>query len=243
MVKKGPKQVPESLRKLQERIQQANAQRVKSHQDKEAQVQALSVEAAAKAEKYLNEYLQVNEQKEKNLAQGKKTSSFWVESEAKVLLVVRIKGINKIAPKPRKVLKLFRLLQLHNAVLIKNNKATQNMLRLIEPFVTYGYPSAETISRLVYKRGFVKVNGQRIPISDNLQIQAALGSKGINTAEDLIHELVSCGPYFRECNNLLWTFKLSSPLKGFVHKRTSFIQGGDWGDREVKINSLVTRML
>ena len=243
MVKKGPKQIPESLRKLQVRIQHSNAQRVKAHQDKELQVQSLSVEAGAKAEQYLTEYLKGDEQKENNLAQAKRTSSFWVESEAKVLLVVRIKGINKIAPKPRKVLKLFRLLQLHNAVLLKNNKATQNMLRLIEPFVTYGYPSAETISRLVYKRGFLKVNGQRIPINDKLQIQTALGCKGITTAEDLIHELVNCGPYFRECNNLLWTFKLTSPLKGFVHKRTSFIQGGDWGDREVKINSLVTRML
>jgi large subunit ribosomal protein L7e len=243
MVKKGPKQVPESLKKLQARITQAKQQREKAIKDLEEQKTALASEAAVKAEKYLHEYLSAETQLAENVAKAKKSGQFWVESEPKVILVVRIKGINKIAPKPRKVLKLFRLLQLHNAVLIKNNKSTRNMLRLVEPFVTFGYPSAETISRLVYKRGYVKVNGQRIPLNDNTLIQQALGSKGINTVEDLIHELVNCGPHFRDCNNLLWTFKLSSPLKGFVHKRTSFIQGGDWGDRDRKINELISRMI
>jgi 60S ribosomal protein uL30 len=243
MVKKGPKQVPESLKKLQARIAQAKQEREKAIKHLEEQKSALASEAGAKAEKYLHEYLAAETQSAESLAKAKKSGQFWVEPEPSVLLVVRIKGINKIAPKPRKVLKLFRLLQLHNAVLIKNNKATRNMLRLIEPFVTFGYPSVETISRLVYKRGYVKVNGQRIPLNDNTLIHQTLGSKGINTAEDLIHELVTCGPHFKQCNNLLWTFKLSSPLHGFVHKRTSFIQGGDWGNRERKINELVTRMI
>lgn len=243
MVKKGPKQVPESLKKLQARIDQSKQHREKALKDLEAQKSALSAEAQSKAEKYLQEYIHAETQSAENHAKAKKNSQFWVDPEPKVLLVVRIKGINKIAPKPRKVLKLFRLLQLHNAVLIKNNKATRNMLRLIEPFVTFGYPSVETISRLVYKRGFIKVNKQRIPLNDNVQIHQVLGSKGINTVEDLIHQLVNCGEHFKECNNLMWTFKLSSPLKGFVHKRTSYIQGGDWGDREKKINELVSRML
>ncbi|OMJ67398.1 hypothetical protein SteCoe_35453 [Stentor coeruleus] len=243
MVKKGPKQVPESVRKLQARIEQAKQAKAKASQDLEAQKSALAAEAQAKAEKYLAEYIHNETILTQNRAQAKKNGQFWVEAEAKVILVVRIKGINKIAPKPRKVLKLFRLLQLHNAVLVRNNKATRNMLRLIEPFVTFGYPSVQTISKLVYKRGFIKVNNQRIPLNDNIQISAALGSKGIHCVEDLIHQLVNCGTCFKECNNFLWTFKLSSPIHGFNHKRTSFIQGGDWGNREKKINTLVNRMI
>jgi large subunit ribosomal protein L7e len=243
MVKKGPKQVPESLRKLQARIEQAKQAKAKASQDLEAQKSALAAEAQAKAEKYLGEYIQAEATTVHNRAQAKKSDQFWVEAEPKVLLVLRIKGINKISPKPRKVLKLFRLLQLHNAVLVRNNKATRNMLKLIEPFVTFGFPSVQTISKLVYKRGFIKVNNQRIPLNDNLQISATLGQKGIHCVEDLIHQLVNCGPHFKECNNLMWRFKLSSPIHGFNHKRTSFIQGGDWGNREKQINNLVRRMI
>jgi large subunit ribosomal protein L7e len=42
-----------------------------------------------------------------------------------------------------------------------------NMLRSIEPYVTYGFPSKSTIKSLVYKRGFGKFNRQRIPLVKN----------------------------------------------------------------------------
>jgi len=41
---------------------------------------------------------------------------------------------------------------------LKNNKATMNMLRVIEPFVTYGVPSRKTVKSLIYKRGYGKIN-------------------------------------------------------------------------------------
>ena len=48
-------------------------------------------------------------------------------------------SINAVSPKVRKVLELFRLLQIHNAVFIKLNKATINMLKLVQPYIAYGY--------------------------------------------------------------------------------------------------------
>ena len=50
-----------------------------------------------------------------------------------------IPSINEIAPKPRKILQLLRLLQINNGVFVKVTKATEQMLRLVEPYVTYGY--------------------------------------------------------------------------------------------------------
>lgn len=117
------------------------------------------------------------------------------------------------------------------------------MLRLIEPYVTYGTPSRSTLARLVYKRGFGKVNKQRIPLTNNEQVEANLGKFGIKCVEDLIYELVNCGQHFKEVNNFLWPFKLSSPKGGFVHKVQSYIKGGDWGNREDKINALVKKMI
>jgi len=63
------------------------------------------------------------------------------------------------------------------------------MIRVIEPFVTYGYPTRQTISKLIYKRGYGKVNRSRIPLTDNSIIAGELGKVGINSIEDLIYEI------------------------------------------------------
>merc|ERR1712151_244775 len=97
--------------------------------------------------------------------EAKVSGNFFVEPEAKLLFVVRIVGIIKISPKPRKVLQLLRLRQLHNGVFLKVNKPILNMLKLVQPYVAYGYPSLKTVRELVYKRGFGKVNKQRIPLA------------------------------------------------------------------------------
>lgn len=102
------------------------------------------------------------------------------------------------------MLTLLRLRQLHNGVFVKLNKATIQMLRLVEPYVTYGYPNKETIKKLIYKRGYVKQEGARIPITSNEQIEKSLGKYGIMCVEDLIHEITNCGPHFKEANNFLW---------------------------------------
>jgi large subunit ribosomal protein L7e len=48
-------------------------------------------------------------------------------------------SINNIAPKPRKILQLLRLLQINNGVFVKVTKATTQMLLLVEPYITYGF--------------------------------------------------------------------------------------------------------
>merc|ERR1711982_226497 len=83
--------------------------------------------------------------------------NFFLAAEPKIAIVVRIKGILGVDPKTRKILKLFRLPQLHNATFVRLNDATIKMLRLVEPYVTYGYPNLKTVRELIYKRGFAKV--------------------------------------------------------------------------------------
>merc|ERR1719428_1849451 len=176
--------------------------------------------------------------------QAKVTGNFFVEPEAKLLFVIRIVGIIKLGPKPRKVLQLLRLKQLHNGVLLKVNKPILQMLKQVQPYVTYGYPSLKTVRELVYKRGFGKVNKQRIPLTDNEIITSALGQYGLYGMEDLIHEIYTVGPHFKQASNFLWPFKLSSPKSGFKCKRHGFCEqrGGDWGNREYLINELISRM-
>ena len=59
----------------------------------------------------------------------------------------------------------------------------------------------------------------------------------------LIHELFTCGPNFKQANNFLWPFKLSSPRGGYRKKLIHFNEGGDAGNRMDKINAFVQRML
>jgi large subunit ribosomal protein L7e len=136
-----------------------------------------------------------------------------------------------------------RLRQIHNGVFVRVNKASANLLRRVEPYITFGYPSRETIRKLVLKRGFGKVNKQRIPLSNNEIVSESLNKQNINSVEDLINEIHTVGTHFKEANNFLWPFKLRAPRGGFAAKRHPFQRRGDWGNREEFINQLVARML
>merc|ERR1712203_972254 len=105
---------------------------------------------------------------------AKRDGNFYVPAEAKLAFVIRIRGVNQVSPKVKKALQLLRLRQINNGVFVKLNKSTLNMLRLVEPFITWGYPNLKTIRELVYKRGFAKINHQRIAISNNEVVERCL---------------------------------------------------------------------
>jgi len=195
-----------------------------------------------KAEKYIREY----RSKERELIRARRTAKnagyFFVEPEAKLALVVRIRGINGVDPKTKKILQLLRLRQINNATFVRLNKATQNMLQRVEPYVAYGYPNLKTVREMIYKRGFAKIQKQRIPITNNEIIERKLGKCGIVCTEDLIHEIFTVGPHFKQANKFLWPFKLSNPTGGWRKKGTHFVEGGDAGNREDQINPLVRKM-
>ena len=51
------------------------------------------------------------------------------------------------------------------------NKATVNMMRVVEPYIAWGYPNLKTVRELIYKRGYGKVNKDRIPLTDNAVVE------------------------------------------------------------------------
>lgn len=234
---------PASFSKKAELVTRLKARKVRAittERKKRATRRAL---AFKKAEQHVKEYRDAEKQKIIARRTAKRDGYYFREEEPKVAFVIRIRGLIGVPPKQRKILQLLRLRQINNGVFLKINKATLNMLRLVEPYVTYGYPSRKTIRELVYKRGFGKVNKQRVALTDNAIIENALGKQGLICVEDLIHQLVTCGPHFRAVANFLWPFKLNSPRGGFSYKKTHFISGGDCGNREEELNKLVQRMV
>lgn len=196
-----------------------------------------------RAESYVKEYRDAEREKIRLSRVAKQEGSYYVPAEPKLVFVVRIKGINKIDPKKRKTLQLLRLLQINNGVFVRLTKATSEMLKIVEPFIAYGYPNLKSVRELIYKRGYGKIDKQRIPLTENALIEEQLGKYGIVCMEDLIHEIFTVGPNFKQASNFLWPFKLSNPTGGFrTRKFKHFVEGGDLGNREDHINALIRQM-
>ena len=171
-------QVPESLLKKRKASEEQKARRAKAALLNRMRSRSKRKVMFQRAEKYIKEY-RAKERTEIRLArEAKKHNNFYVPPEPKLTFVVRICGINGVHPRPRKVMQLFRLLQMNNGVSVKLNKATINMLRIAEPYLTWGYPNLKSVLELVYKRGYGKVDGWRIPLTDNAIIEEKLGKDG-----------------------------------------------------------------
>ena len=196
-----------------------------------------------RAEEYVKEYRTAEADLVRLRREARTQGGFFVEPEAKLLFAIRLRGINGVHPKTKKILQLLRLRQINNGVFVRNNAATLAMLRRVEPYIMYGVPNLKTIRELVYKRGHGKVDKQRVPLTDNSIIEKVLGKVGIICVEDLVHEIYTVGPHFKEASNFLWPFKLSCPLGGLKKKRTHYIEGGDAGDRAEKINAMARSMI
>ncbi|CAH1772980.1 unnamed protein product [Owenia fusiformis] len=236
-------QVPESLLKKRKQNAESRAKRAKAAVVAKKTARAKRGEIFKRAEKYVKEY-RIKERDEIRLArEARKHNNFYVPDEPKLAFVIRTRGVNGIHPKPRKVMQLFRLRQINNGVFIKLNKATINMLRLAEPYITWGYPNLKSIKELIYKRGYGKIEGRRVALTDNAVIEKKLGRFGIICIEDLIHEVFTVGPNFKQAANFLWHFKLNTPTGGWRKKNNHFNAGGDFGCREDKINALLRRMI
>jgi len=233
---------PESLLLRRKNTARLRAVRAKQLKQLKKSAKSIRVTAFKRAEKYAKEYrvAQKNEIRMKRVARN--TGSFYLEPEPKLAFVIRIRGINGVSPKVRKILQLLRLRQIHNGVFVRLTAATMQMIRLVEPYVAYGYPSLKNVRNLIYKRGFVRLNGQRKPITDNMMIANKLKKQGVVCVEDIVHEIYTVGPNFKKVNKFLWPFKLSSPRGGFLDVGRQFTDHGDAGNHEKYINKLIAKM-
>merc|ERR1712123_551560 len=196
-----------------------------------------------RAEKYAKEYQDQERDEIRLRRDARKEGNYYVPADPKLAFVMRIRDINQVAPKVKKVLQLFRLRQINNGVFIKLNKATINMLRICEPYITWGTPNLKSIREMVYKRGFLKIDGKRTPITSNDLVESTLGRHDIICVEDIIHEIATVGPNFKYVSNCLWPVKLNTPTGGWRKKTNHFVEGGDFGCREDKINALLRKMV
>jgi large subunit ribosomal protein L7e len=235
--------VPESVIKKQQTQKKLQAEADAAATAAKADRKEKRKTAYANAKKYCAEYRALAKQRVRMHRQAKAAGNHFVEGEAKLIFVVRIRGLADMHPKTKKILKLMRLIQMNIGVFVKASKASLEMLKRVEPYLSYGYPSLKSVRDLIYKRGFGKINKQRLPLTDNAVVERGLGKYGIMCMEDLVHEIYTVGPHFREANNFLWPFKLRPAKGGQAKKRKGFCEGGQAGNREELMSQLIQRML
>ncbi|RMD41847.1 hypothetical protein DV735_g3271, partial [Chaetothyriales sp. CBS 134920] len=235
--------VPETLLKKRKSQEKAREQQRTAAEERKKANKEKRKAIFKRAETYVKEYRDTEREKIRLARVARQSGSLYVDEQPKLVFVIRIKGINKIAPKPRKILQLLRLLQINNGVFVRLTKATQEMLTIVNPYIAYGYPNLKSVRELIYKRGYGKIDKKRIALTDNQLIEDNLGKYGIVCIEDLIHEIFTVGPNFKQASNFLWPFKLSNPTGGFrPRKFKHYIEGGDLGNREENINALIKQM-
>merc|ERR1712047_158894 len=135
--------VPETLLKKRKQNAEFRAKRAKAALLMKKQNREKRKVMFKRAEKYVKEYRVMERDQIRLARQAKKHGNFYVPPQPKLALVIRIRGINGIHPRPRKVLQLFRLRQINNATFVRLNEATIHMLRIAEPYITMGIPQPE----------------------------------------------------------------------------------------------------
>jgi len=241
-VKAAQVAVPETILKKRRTVDERKVEQEKARAALKKKLKGTRRVIFKRAEQYIKEYRNIEKSMVRFKRQAKKGGNFYVEPEAKLAFVIRIRGTMGLAPKPRKILQLLRLRQVNNGVFIRLTNATKQMLTLVEPYITYGYPNLKSVRELIYKRGFGKIDRQRVAITSNQVVESKLGKHNIICVEDLIHEIFTVGPHFKQANKFLWPFKLSNPTGGWKKTLNHFNEGGDSGNREDKINEVVHKM-
>jgi len=163
---------------------------------------------------------------------------------SKLLVAMRHRAHKIASDECQKILKKLGLGRLHNTVLLKNDVESLALLKLVEPYVTYGYPTIQTVRDLIFKHGFLRINRKKEAINSNQLIEENLGKFGIICIEDIIHELFTVSENFKNVKSVLLPFALKPPRDGWSNKTgVSYKRGGEFGNRGEKINALIERCL
>merc|ERR1712225_140338 len=134
MSAKQQQPVPETLLKKRKDNEATREAKLAATKERKAANKTKREVVFKRAEQYVNEYKKKEREEIRLRRVAKASGDFYVPAQPKVYFVIRLKGINEIAPKPRK------------------------MLQLLEPYITYGEANLKSVCELIYKRGYGKVN-------------------------------------------------------------------------------------
>ena len=162
---------------------------------------------------------------------------------APMVFCVRIRDYGGAPRSVRRALARLRLRNIHEGVFLRYDESHRKLLHLVEPWVIYGPPTKGVVRDLIERRGFGKVEGKRVPLSDNTVIEDALNKVNIICVDDLVHELDTVGPSFGEAAGFLWPFRLADSKTEFERQTLKMKDGKDYGDKGEAVNEYIKQVL
>ena len=132
-----------------------------------------------------------------------------------LVLAVRVKESNNVTPQAQKILNLYGLKEVNNAVFLHSTPDVIKSLLMIQNYVAFGYPQKTVVNDLIRKRGFLKKEDKRLPITDNNLIEELLGKatdSAVICIEDIVASVTRCDDHFEKVRAVLWPIQLH-PLK------------------------------
>uniref|UniRef100_A0A5F9DC97 Large ribosomal subunit protein uL30 n=1 Tax=Oryctolagus cuniculus TaxID=9986 RepID=A0A5F9DC97_RABIT len=135
-----------------------------------------------------------------------------------------------------------RLKKLFSGVFVQITPQNLKLLRIVEPYVTWGFPNLKSVRELILKRGQARVNDKSIPLTDNTVIEEHLGRFGVICLEDLIHEIAFPGKYFQNIARFLRPFQLSVARHASKNRVGFLKEMGSPGYRGERINQLIRQL-
>uniref|UniRef100_A0A182WIS3 60S ribosomal protein L7 n=1 Tax=Anopheles minimus TaxID=112268 RepID=A0A182WIS3_9DIPT len=170
-----------------------------------------------------------------------------------LVLVFRHRGI-KVVPNKDVMKTLVRLgLQFQrSATFHRLTPEIIAQLKIVEPFVIWGYPNVSVVQELLFK--YVRLRCDQtgteskkpVPLTSNKQVEDLFGSLGMLCVDDLVHEIINVGPHFDAIREKMRSFLLKNPVGGWKNaKQKGKLRsiGGEAGFRGDDINLLFRRLL
>lgn len=165
-----------------------------------------------------------------------------VPDKHSLAFVVRIQRVDGVSVLVQKTITRLRLKKLFSGVFVRVTPQSVKLLRIVEPYVTWGFPNLKSVRELILKRGQAKVKNKVVPLTDNTVIEEHLGRFGVICLEDLIHEIAFPGKYFQEISSFLCPFHLSV-ARHATKNRVGFLKEmGLPGYRGEGINQLIRQL-
>jgi len=137
---------------------------------------------------------------------------------------------------------------------------TIEKLMLVQNYCGWGSPTKKTLEEIIRKRGYLKKEAKRLPISDNVLVEELLGEKGIICLEDIIDAFWRCKSNevaFKAVIDVIWPIQLASLKETSdkantkheatgreLKKKTTVVhKGGYLGFMGEKINDFVAQLV
>ncbi|XP_026978775.1 60S ribosomal protein L7-like 1 [Sagmatias obliquidens] len=165
-----------------------------------------------------------------------------VPDKHSLAFVLRIERINGVSLLVQRTIARLRLNKIFSGVFMQVTPQTIKTLRIMEPYVTWGFPNLKSVRELILKHGQAKVKNKIIPLTDNTVIEEHLGKFGVICLEDLIHEIAFLGKNFQVISGFLRPFQLSV-ARYATKNRVGFLKVvGSPGYRGECINQLIQQL-